>query len=135
MRRHQRHASAREWIRNGATATRRTYAKRYGVDCYTAYDDLTALGITMPPPAQRWAQRLPSIPHHATVDQDVSPDELGWITVEGQSLFVVGYTPGEVPYGVFDDEVHAQGDPGPSHRHAAHRPGRRCMTRLVSPPC
>lgn len=121
MRRHQRRASAGEWIRNGATATMRTYAKRYGVDCYTAYDDLTALGITLPPSAQRWAQRLPSIPHHATVDQDVSPTDLGWITVEGQSLFVVGYTPGGVPYGVFDDEVHAQGDPDASHRHAAHR--------------
>jgi hypothetical protein len=39
MRKQQRRDSAREWIRSGANVTVRTYAKRYGVDSYTAYDD------------------------------------------------------------------------------------------------
>jgi hypothetical protein len=110
MRQRQRRASAHEWIRHGATVTVRAYARRYGVDCYTAYDDLTALGITLPASAQRWAHRPCPTPRHATVEENGFSDDPGWIMVEGRSMFVVGYTPGGVPYGVFDDEV-PWGDP------------------------
>lgn len=47
MRKTQRRASAREWIRSGANVTIQTYTKRYGVDRYTAHDDLTALGVPL----------------------------------------------------------------------------------------
>jgi len=116
MRKHQRRASAGDWIRNGATVTVRAYARRYGVDCYTAYDDLTALGITLPASAQRWAQRLPATPRHVTAEQSFLSDDLGWITIDGRLLFVVGYTPGGVPYGVFDDEVPWGGPDAAGHR-------------------
>jgi len=45
MRQQQRRDSAGAWIVSGATITVKAYAKRYGVDRYTAYDDLTALGF------------------------------------------------------------------------------------------
>jgi hypothetical protein len=52
MREQQRHDSARDWIRSGVKVTVRAYAKRYGVDSYTAYDDLTAFGFALPASAQ-----------------------------------------------------------------------------------
>ena len=44
MRRRARRESSRAWIASGATVTIKTYARRYGVDWYTAYEDLTAIG-------------------------------------------------------------------------------------------
>jgi hypothetical protein len=51
-RKRQRRDSARERIRTGATVTVKSDAKRYGVDRYTAYEDLTALGFALPDSAQ-----------------------------------------------------------------------------------
>jgi hypothetical protein len=62
MRQRQRRDSARAWIGSGATVTVKAYAKRYGVDRYTASDDLTALGFQLPSAAQQWAHRPPSTP-------------------------------------------------------------------------
>jgi hypothetical protein len=45
MRKQQRRDSAREWIRSGAAITVKSYAKRYGVDRYTAYDDRNWIGL------------------------------------------------------------------------------------------
>ena len=45
MRQRPRRDSARAWIASGATVTVKAYAKRYGVDRYTAFDDLAALGF------------------------------------------------------------------------------------------
>ncbi len=42
MRRQARRESSRTWIASGATVTIKTYARRYGIDRYTAYEDLTA---------------------------------------------------------------------------------------------
>ncbi len=53
MRQRQRRDSAREWIRSGAPVTAKSYAKRYGVDRYTAYDDLTTLGFALPDSARQ----------------------------------------------------------------------------------
>lgn len=103
MRRNQRRDSAREWISSGAAVTVRTYTRRYGVDRYTAYDDLTALGVTLPASARQWPQRPAAVPRSKIVD-DVPPGETGWIAIEGRSFFVVGFTPGGVPCGVFDDD-------------------------------
>lgn len=55
MRQRQRRDSALEWIRSSANVTVASYTKRYGVDRYTAYEDLTALGFGMLDSAQHWA--------------------------------------------------------------------------------
>jgi hypothetical protein len=53
MRRQARHESSWAWIASGATVTIKTYSRRYGVDRYTAYEDLTAIGFPLPDSAQR----------------------------------------------------------------------------------
>ncbi len=45
MRRQARRESSRAWIASGATVTIKAYARRYGVDRHTAYEDLTAIGF------------------------------------------------------------------------------------------
>jgi hypothetical protein len=77
----------------------KTYAKRYGVDRYTAYDDLTALGFALPAAAQQWVQCPPATPRRRADRGDPGKDE-PWIMVDGRSFFVVGYTSGGAPYGV-----------------------------------
>jgi hypothetical protein len=32
-------------------------------------------------------------------------DDPGWVSIGGRLMFVVGYTPGGAPYGVFEDEM------------------------------
>ena len=54
MRRQARRESSRAWIASGAAVTIKTYARRYGVDRYTAYEDLTAIGFPLPDSARRW---------------------------------------------------------------------------------
>ncbi len=112
MRRRQRRDSAREWIHSGAAVSVKTYAKRYGVDRYTAYDDLTALGFPLPAAAQQWAQRPPSTPRRGADRADAGEDE-PWIMMDGRAFFVVGYTSGGAPYGVFEDEMELYDGPPP----------------------
>lgn len=84
----------------------KAYAKRYGVDRYTAYDDLTALGFALPASAQHWAKRPPATPRRRVnrVEQHVDPfDDPSWITLDGRLFYVAGYTPAGFPYGVFAD--------------------------------
>jgi len=52
--RRQRRESAHGWIASGATVTIKTYARRDGVDHYTAYEDLTALGHPLPASARSY---------------------------------------------------------------------------------
>jgi hypothetical protein len=104
MRKQQRRDSAREWVRSGANVTVKTYAKRYGVDFYTAYDDLTAVGFPLPPSAARWAQRPPSTPRPPAKQQVNNVDDW-WIMLDGRRFFVAGYTSGGAPYGIFEDEM------------------------------
>lgn len=33
-----------------------------------------------------------------------------WVDVSGRRMFVVGYTPGRAPYGIFEDEMDADPD-------------------------
>jgi hypothetical protein len=100
----RRRDSAREWIRSGAKVTVHGYAKRFGVDRYTAYDDLTALGLTLPASARRWAQRPPSNPQRAASGDD-RPIEDPWIMLDGRRFFIAGFTSGGMPYGIFEDEI------------------------------
>jgi hypothetical protein len=109
MRNQPRRDSAVHWIRSGARVTVESYAKRYGVDRYTAYDDLTAIGFALPAAAERWAQRPPAIPRAARRYTGEFDDELvgdpGWVWVGDQPMFVVGYTTGGAPFGCYADEV------------------------------
>ena len=105
MRSQARRASSRAWIASGATVTIKTYARRYGVDRYTAYEDLTANGFPLPDSAQRWAHRPPPRPRpcrsatpRALLDDD-------WIMIDRRPYFVPGYTPCGAPYGIYLDEM------------------------------
>lgn len=105
MRQRQRRDSARDWVRTSTRVTVNSYAARYGVDRYTAYDDLTALGFASPDSAQQWSRRPTGIPRRAArrrVDQPVDPSGT---MLDGRSFLVVGYTSGGAPYGIFADEI------------------------------
>jgi hypothetical protein len=109
MRQRRRRESAREWIRSGAAVGVKAYARRYGVDRYTAYDDLTALGFALSAAAQQWAQRPAATPR-PTPRRRRGPavelaDDEPWIMIDGRSFFAVGYTSGGAPYGMFEDEM------------------------------
>lgn len=106
MRKQQRRDSAREWVRSGAKVTVKTYAKRYGVDKYTAYQDLAAIGFPLPPSAEQWAQRPPSLPRRKADELDDFLDD-SWIMLDGRRFFVVDYTSGGAPFGMFEDEMEA----------------------------
>jgi hypothetical protein len=112
MRQRPRRDSARAWIASGATVSVKAYAKRYGVDRYTAFDDLAALGFPLPASAQQWAQRPPPAPRPQStgrVGHGIVPDDDSWIVLDGRPFFVVGYTPGGAPYGNFTDETASDG--------------------------
>ncbi|MGI5180314.1 hypothetical protein ACQEVZ_28745 [Dactylosporangium sp. CA-152071] len=103
MRQRQRWDSAQAWIRSGAAVTVKHYAKRYGVDKYTAYDDLTALGVALPDSARQWAQRPPTTPCRTGGRATLPVHDEWWIVLDGRSFFVAGYTSGGAPYGTFAD--------------------------------
>ncbi len=108
MRKQARRDSVRNWVRSGAQVTVRSYAKRYGVDRYTAYDDLTAIGFPLPAAAARWAQRPPPTPRQARRHTDKLDNEWvadpDWVWVGDRRMFVVGYTSGGAPFGCYEDE-------------------------------
>jgi hypothetical protein len=102
MRRQARRESSRAWIASGATITVKTYARRYGVDRYTAYEDLAAIGFPLPDSARRWAHRPPPQPRPPARRALLGDD---WIVIDGRPYFVVGYTSGGAPYGIYLDEM------------------------------
>jgi hypothetical protein len=105
MRRQARRESSRAWITSGATVTIKTYVRRYGVDQYTAYEDLTAIGFPLPDSAQRWAHRPPPQPRPPRSATPRALPDNDWIMIDGRPYFVAGYTPGGVPYGIYLDEM------------------------------
>ena len=111
MRQRERRDSAREWIRTGATVTVKSYTKRYGVDRYTDYEDLTALGFELPDSAQQWAQRPSATPRRAAARGVDQFDDESWIMLDGRLFFVAGYTSGGAPFGMFADEMPPYDDP------------------------
>jgi hypothetical protein len=105
IRQQRRRESARHWIQSGAKVTIKTYAKRYRVDRYTAYEDLTAIGFALPTSAQRWSQRPPVRPRRESNPQANGDD---WTVIDGRRYFIAGYTPNGAPYGIFEDEFNDQ---------------------------
>jgi len=104
-RRARRESSRACWIASGATVTIKTYARRYGVDRYTAYEDLTAIGFPLPDSARRWAHRPPPQPRPR---RSATPRALlgdGWIMIGGRRYFVAGYTAGGARYGIYLEEM------------------------------
>ena len=95
--------SARVWVRSGARVTVKTYAKWYGVDRYTAHEELTAIGFPLPATASQWARRPPPVPRegHRPIDE---PDDPDWVWVGDRRMFVVGYTAGGAPFGCWEDD-------------------------------
>lgn len=111
MRRPARLDSGRAWLASGAGVTLRGYTRRYGVDRYTAYDELTMLGVTLPAEDERWSVRPPSTPTDARRDREVDhlpdpTDDLpcGWMWWGGEFMFVAGFTSGGAPFGMRVDE-------------------------------
>ncbi len=90
---------------SGARVTVRTYAKWFGLDRYTAYDELTMLGVPLSSGDLQWATRPRPVPK---ADRDhVEPGSSdgglppGWIEWGGEPIFPVGFTSGGCPYGLF----------------------------------
>jgi hypothetical protein len=79
-------------------------ARRYGVDCYTAYADLIAIGVRLAAGDNRWAVRPTPAPKQPPAEPADSPTDFdeGWVWIGDQRMFVVGYTPGGAPYGWID---------------------------------
>ena len=105
MRRQARRESSRAWIASGATVTIKTYARRYGVDRYTAYVFLTAICFPLTDSAQRCSHRPPPQPRprRSATPQVLLDDD--WIMIDGRPYFVAGYTSGGAPYGIYLDEM------------------------------
>jgi hypothetical protein len=108
MRQQARRESARAWIASGAAVSVKAFARRYGVDRYTAYEDLIAIGFAFPSGDTRWAVRPASTQKRPRTE----PVDLGedWIWVGDQRMFVVGSTLGGAPYGWVDDSLDSAED-------------------------
>jgi hypothetical protein len=102
MRQRARRYLARAWIRSGARVTIKTYAKRYGVDRATTYDDLTALGVAVPVPAPARQPKLRPAKRGSL--QSTDPGGEMWTMVDGRLFFVVDWTADGAPYGLFADD-------------------------------
>ena len=104
MRKAERRADAKRWLDSGKQMTVKMYAKRYGVDRYTAREDLDAIGFKFAPEDTRWSKRPEPVPHKAKAVDDLGPGP-DWACVGGRLMFVVGYTPGGAPYGCYAEEL------------------------------
>ena len=101
MRKQARRESARAWVASGAAVSVKAFARRYGVDRYTAYEDLISIGFAVPSGDTRWAVRPAPTPNRPRTEPvDLAGD---WIWTGAQRMFVVGCTPGGAPYGWVDD--------------------------------
>jgi hypothetical protein len=103
--------AAREWIQSGAKKVHvRTYARRFGVDRYTAYQDLRAIGFPLSPEEERWAVRPQKQPKRKPPPPDLDDGLDQWVYFGSQRIWVVGYTSGGAPYGLTEDVYDAPFD-------------------------
>jgi hypothetical protein len=105
MRKAARRVSAKAWLDSGAQITVKRYARRYGVDRYTAREDLEAVGFVFAPGDTRWSKRPEPVPRQPKADQDGGSGLYDWVWVGDRLMFVVGYTPGGAPYGCYADDL------------------------------
>ena len=93
--------SARAWVASGALVSVKAVARRYGVDCYTAYADLIAIGVRLAAGDNRWAVR----PTPAAKRPPAEPADFdeGWVWIGEQRMFVVGCTSGSASHGWIDN--------------------------------
>ena len=103
MRQQARRESAGAWFASGAPVSVKAFARRYGVDRYTAYADLIAIGVRLAPGDHRWAVRPAPAPKRPPAEP-ADFDER-WVWIDDQRMFVVGYTPGGAPYGWIDNSI------------------------------
>jgi len=82
------------------------YAARYGVDRYTAHQEMVMLEVPIAPGDRRYAVRPPP-PARVRRRQPPQPvqETSGMIEWGGRRMFVVGYTSGGAPYGLGEEEV------------------------------
>lgn len=106
MRRRARRESARAWVASGAPVSVKAFARRYGVDRYTAREDLVAIGVPLAPGDNRWTVRPVPRPKRPPVEPADLDEDRVW--VGDRPMFVVGYTPGGAPYGWTDDNLGAE---------------------------
>lgn len=104
MRKAVRRESAKAWLASGKQISVKMYARRYGVDRYTAREELEAIGFQFAPGDTRWSKRPDPVPRKPKAVQDLTPD-LEWVWIGDRLMFVVGYTPGGAPYGWYADEM------------------------------
>jgi hypothetical protein len=105
MRQQARRESARAWVASGAPVSVKAFARRYGVDRYTAYADLIAIGVRLAPGDNRWAVRPAPAPAPKPPPAEPADLDDGWVWIGDQRMFVVGYTPGGAPYGWIDNSI------------------------------
>lgn len=105
MRREARRSSARGWIASGAPVTVKAYARRYGVDRYTAHDDLVTIGFPIALREAHWAVRPPATPKRRPAEPTIGDEDENWVYVGGQRMFVMGYTSGGAPFGLVESDV------------------------------
>lgn len=105
MKRAARLASARAWLSKDGFPRVGPYARRYGVDKYTAYQELVSLGVTLSESDQKWAVRPPPVPRRRPTHRDpepLLPDLIEW---GGDLIYVVGWTSGGAPYGLQGEDL------------------------------
>lgn len=130
MRRQARRESSLAWIASGAAVTIKAYARRYGVDQYTACEDLTAIGFPLPDSARRWSHRPPPRPRPRRSTTPPAPLDDDRVMIDGRPYFVAGYTPGGAPYGIYLDETD---DDHPAGMITPGRPGKPSDLDLSGP--
>jgi hypothetical protein len=88
------------------------YAARYGVDRYTAHQEMVMLEVPFAPGDRRYAVRPPPRPRvrrrQSPEPVHETPDLIEW---GGRLMFVVGYTSGSAPYGPIVEELERSFDP------------------------
>jgi hypothetical protein len=105
LRRDARLAAAVAWLRSVPNVRVRHYAKWFGVDKYTAHDELVRLGVAIAPGDRHWAVRPPTVPRRRPPDDDRDDPPPGFIEWCGELYLDVGFTAGGAPFGPTFDQM------------------------------
>src|SRR6266851_2556943 len=106
LRRPARLEAARRWIASGARVTPKTYARWFGTDRYTAYQELQMLGVQLRPEDARWAVRPPPVPRRPPPAPNPPPSYGSvWVEVEEILILPVAYAEGGCSFGPTLDDL------------------------------